>query len=140
MAVAHGKDNIRINCICPGTVQTEVWEPMIERNPRILDEITPWYPLGRIGKPIDIANAALFLASDEANFATGAVFAIDGVLVIISLQLNCDVYKLTTYFLQRIDTYPRNNTNLFHRKTLKTYRTSQTLTFTFSCLTYSCMV
>ena len=78
MAVAHGKDNVRINCICPGTVQTEVWEPMIERNPKILDEITPWYPLGRIGKPLDIANAALFLASDEASFATGAVFVIDG--------------------------------------------------------------
>ena len=78
MAVAHGKDNIRINCICPGTVQTEVWEPMIERNPKILDEITPWYPLGRIGKPLDIANAALFLASDEASFATGAIFVIDG--------------------------------------------------------------
>ncbi len=78
MAVAHGKDNIRINCICPGTIQTEVWEPMMERNPQILDEITPWYPLGRIGQPIDIANAALFLASDEASFATGAVFVIDG--------------------------------------------------------------
>ena len=78
LAVAHGKDNIRVNCICPGTVQTEVWEPMIERNPNILDEITPWYPLGRIGKPVDIANAALFLASDEASFATGAVFVIDG--------------------------------------------------------------
>lgn len=78
MAVAHGKDNIRINCICPGTIQTEVWEPMIERNPQILDEITPWYPLGRIGQPIDIANAALFLASDEASFATGAIFVIDG--------------------------------------------------------------
>lgn len=78
MAVAHGKDNIRINCICPGTVQTEVWEPMIARNPNILDEITPWYPLGRIGKPVDIANAALFVASDEASFATGAVLVIDG--------------------------------------------------------------
>ena len=78
LAVAHGKDNIRVNCICPGTIQTEVWEPMLERNPKILEEITPWYPLGRIGQPIDIANAALFLASDEANFATGAVFVIDG--------------------------------------------------------------
>jgi len=57
MAVAHGKDNIRINCICPGTVQTEVWEPMIQRNPNIIDEITPWYPLGRIGKPIEIGRA-----------------------------------------------------------------------------------
>ena len=78
MAVAHGKDNIRINCICPGTIQTEVWEPIIKRNPKILDEITPWYPLGRIRQPVDIANAALFLASDEASFATGAVFVIDG--------------------------------------------------------------
>ena len=78
MAISHGKDNIRVNCICPGTIQTEVWEPMIERNPQILDEITPWYPLERIGQPIDIANAALFLASDEAGFATGAVFVIDG--------------------------------------------------------------
>ncbi len=78
MAVVHGKDNVRINCICPGTIQTEVWEPMLERNPQILDELTFWYPLGRIGQPVDIANAALFLASDEAGFATGAVFVIDG--------------------------------------------------------------
>jgi len=78
LAVAYGKNNIRINCICPGTIQTEVWEPMLERNPHILDEILPWYPLRRIGQPIDIANAALFLASDEASFATGAVFVIDG--------------------------------------------------------------
>jgi len=78
MAIAHGKTNIRINCICPGTIQTEVWEPMLERNPHILDDILPWYPLRRIGQPIDIANAALFLASDEASFATGAVFVIDG--------------------------------------------------------------
>jgi NAD(P)-dependent dehydrogenase (short-subunit alcohol dehydrogenase family) len=78
LAISHGKDNIRVNCICPGTIQTEVWEPIIEKNPKIFDEITPWYPLGRIGKPIDIANAALFLASDESSFATGAIFVIDG--------------------------------------------------------------
>ena len=51
---------------------------MLERNPKILEDITQWYPLGRIGQPIDIANAALFLASDEANFATGTVLVIDG--------------------------------------------------------------
>ncbi|MBI1925019.1 SDR family oxidoreductase [Candidatus Poribacteria bacterium] len=78
LAVWHGKDNIRVNCICPGTIQTEVWGPIIEKNPKIFDEIVPWYPLGRIGQPIDIANAALFLASDESAFATGAVFVIDG--------------------------------------------------------------
>ena len=77
-AVSHGRDNIRINCICPGTIQTEVWTPMIKKNPNIFDDLLPWYPLGRIGRPIDIANAALFLASDEAAFATGSVFVIDG--------------------------------------------------------------
>tara|TARA_B100000586_G_C20114293_1_gene431957 strand:+ start:2775 stop:3539 length:765 start_codon:yes stop_codon:yes gene_type:complete len=78
LAISHGADNIRVNCICPGTIQTEVWEPMIERNPNILNDIIPHYPLHRIGQPIDIANAALFLASDESSFATGAIFTIDG--------------------------------------------------------------
>ena len=78
LAISHGADNIRVNCICPGTIQTEVWEPMIERNPNILNDIIPHYPLHRIGTPIDIANAALFLASDESSFATGATFTIDG--------------------------------------------------------------
>jgi NAD(P)-dependent dehydrogenase (short-subunit alcohol dehydrogenase family) len=78
MAVAHGKDKIRVNVICPGTIQTEVWEPILKEKPHIHEEIAEWYPIGRIGKPEDIANAALFLASDEASFATGAIFVIDG--------------------------------------------------------------
>ena len=78
MAVSYGVDNIRINCICPGTVETEVWLPMIEKNPNIFDDLLPFYPLGRIGQPIDIANAALFLASDESSFVTGSVLVIDG--------------------------------------------------------------
>lgn len=77
-AVSYGPDNIRINCICPGTVETEVWAPMIEKKPNIFEDLLPFYPLGRIGQPIDIANTALFLASDESTFATGSVFVIDG--------------------------------------------------------------
>ncbi|MGH9328367.1 MAG: SDR family NAD(P)-dependent oxidoreductase [Terriglobia bacterium] len=73
-----GKHGIRVNCICPGTIITEIWQPIIEKDPGILDRIKALYPLGRLGKPEDIANAALFLASDESAFATGAVFVIDG--------------------------------------------------------------
>ncbi len=110
MAVAHGKDNTRINCICPSTVQTEVWEPMIERNPNILDEITPWYPLGRIGKPADIANTSLFLASDETSFSTGAVFVIDGwvdrwQLLVPDLMIRF-LKNDTVLFLNQTSVYP----------------------------------
>ncbi|MBM3264795.1 MAG: glucose 1-dehydrogenase [candidate division Zixibacteria bacterium] len=78
MACAYGPDGIRVNAIAPGTVATEIWEPRLRENPRVLDRIAEWYPLKRVGKPDDIANAALFLASDEASFATGATFVIDG--------------------------------------------------------------
>ncbi len=73
-----GQFGIRINCICPGTIVTEIWQPIIERDPGVLDRLVKLYPIGRLGKPEDIANAALFLASDESSFATGAVFVIDG--------------------------------------------------------------
>ena len=77
-ATAHGKDGIRINAICPGTIVTEAWGPMLAARPTLHDELRALYPLGRLGTPDDIANAALFLASDESSFATGAVFVIDG--------------------------------------------------------------
>ena len=73
-----GKDGIRVNCICPGTILTDIWKPLIERDPSLVDRLKALYPLGRLGQPEDIANAALFLASDEASFVTGAVFVIDG--------------------------------------------------------------
>ena len=78
MAVEQGRHGIRINAICPGSIQTEVWEPILAKTPGIWDEIAGFYPLGRLGTVDDIANCALFLASDEASFATGAIFTIDG--------------------------------------------------------------
>ncbi len=73
-----GKFGIRVNCICPGSVVTEAWRPYVERDPTLLDRLARFYPIGRLGRPEDVANAALFLASEEASFVTGAVLVIDG--------------------------------------------------------------
>ena len=78
MAVRYGQKGVRVNAICPGTIHTEIWEERVAKDPHVLDRLAKWYPLGRVGKPEDIANAVLFLASDESSFATGAVFVIDG--------------------------------------------------------------
>ena len=75
-AIEYADKNIRVNCICPGVIQT----PMVQRvmGDRPVEQVVRMEPIGRLGKPEDIANAALFLASDESSFATGAPFIIDG--------------------------------------------------------------
>ena len=83
MAVDLAPRRIRVNVICPGTVYTPLMEPMLRaRGEGDLDlglaRTLVKYPLGRLGSPEDIANVALFLASDEAAFMTGAVITPDG--------------------------------------------------------------
>jgi NAD(P)-dependent dehydrogenase (short-subunit alcohol dehydrogenase family) len=75
---------IRINCICPGTIVTERWKALFARDPEMEKRLTKLYPIGRLGSPEDIANAVLFLASDEASFITGAVLTIDGGLTAVN--------------------------------------------------------
>lgn len=77
-ALEYGRYNIRVNAICPGAIET----PMAQRirkgqppNPKVIDRISV---LGRMAEPEEIAKVALFLASDDASFATGAPFIIDG--------------------------------------------------------------
>lgn len=81
MALDHGRHGIRVNCICPGDTVTPMehrdaehrgmtWEAYVAEASR--------RPLGRMGDPMEVAAAALFLASDEASFVTGAVLAVDG--------------------------------------------------------------
>ena len=81
MALDHGEDNIRINCICPGDTDT----PMLRDEAKQLGESEDAFlaeaadrPLKRIGKPDDIAQAALYLASDSAAFVTGTTLVVDG--------------------------------------------------------------
>jgi len=81
MAIDHGRQGIRVNCICPGDVDT----PMLPEDARRRGLSWETYlagaanrPLGRIGTPEEIARAALFLASDDSSFMTGAALVVDG--------------------------------------------------------------
>jgi NAD(P)-dependent dehydrogenase (short-subunit alcohol dehydrogenase family) len=81
MAIDHGRQGIRVNCICPGDVET----PMLPLDAKMRGLSWDSYlkdctnrPMGRIGTPAEIAKAVLFLASDDSSFMTGAALAVDG--------------------------------------------------------------
>ncbi len=83
MAVDLAPMGIRVNVVCPGTVHTPLIEPLLRQRgggdlERGMRMTTVKYPIGRLGKPEEIAQAALFLASDDASFVTGSVWAVDG--------------------------------------------------------------
>ena len=71
--------NIRANCIAPGYIETPMTDGLA---PAIKEAIIAKIPLGKIGNPADIANAALFLASDMSSYITGQVLTVDGGMVI----------------------------------------------------------
>jgi NAD(P)-dependent dehydrogenase (short-subunit alcohol dehydrogenase family) len=81
MALDHARDGIRVNCICPGRVETPFVSARLKEYPdpkKAYDEMASTQALGRMGRPDEIAAAALYLASDEASFVTGTAFLIDG--------------------------------------------------------------
>jgi NAD(P)-dependent dehydrogenase (short-subunit alcohol dehydrogenase family) len=77
MAASYGGDGIRVNAICPGTIRTRLTADIVERVERAAKE-GHGIPLGRVGEPEDIARCALFLASDDAAFVSGAHLVADG--------------------------------------------------------------
>jgi meso-butanediol dehydrogenase / (S,S)-butanediol dehydrogenase / diacetyl reductase len=81
IAVRYGHHGIRCNAIAPGTIRTPIWQERVDRDPVVFQRLVKWYPLGRVGEPDDIANAAMFLASDEAAWITGTVLRVDGGLL-----------------------------------------------------------
>jgi NAD(P)-dependent dehydrogenase (short-subunit alcohol dehydrogenase family) len=92
MACQFGPDNIRVNAICPGHIVTErIQQRMWDDNPGGLRFFEQQYPLRRCGRPVDIANAAVFLCSDEASFITGHTMVVDGGLT-VQLQENLGVH------------------------------------------------
>ena len=77
MAASYGRDRIRVNAICPGTIRTRLTADIIERVERETAEGRQ-IPLGRVGEPEDIARCALFLASDDASWISGTEIVVDG--------------------------------------------------------------
>ncbi|OPA74566.1 short-chain dehydrogenase [Paenibacillus selenitireducens] len=75
LGITYAKDGIRANAVCPGYIDT----PLIKgRTQEITDHLVALHPMGRLGKPEEVAKAALFLASDDASFVTGTSLLVDG--------------------------------------------------------------
>jgi NAD(P)-dependent dehydrogenase (short-subunit alcohol dehydrogenase family) len=81
LAIDHAVDNVRVNCICPGAVDT----PMLQASRRssgglesMLQDIGQDHALGRIARPEEVARVIAFLCSDDASFVTGAIYTVDG--------------------------------------------------------------
>jgi NAD(P)-dependent dehydrogenase (short-subunit alcohol dehydrogenase family) len=81
IALDHATQGIRCNCICPGRVETPFVAARLKEYPnpeKAYQEMAATQAIGRMGKPEEIAHAAVYLASDESAFVTGAAFLIDG--------------------------------------------------------------
>lgn len=80
VASEFGRDGIRCNAVCPGSVRTDniTWTIRQRRDPQVFEKLARWYPLGRVAEPEDIAKAVAFLGSEEASYITGAVLPVDG--------------------------------------------------------------
>ncbi|MCA1737424.1 MAG: glucose 1-dehydrogenase [Actinobacteria bacterium] len=87
LAVRYGPSGVRVNAIAPGTLKTPAWEQRQQKDPDVFERVARWYPLGRIGDPEDVAGAALFLASDEAAWISGAVLPVDGGLTAGNMKM-----------------------------------------------------
>jgi NAD(P)-dependent dehydrogenase (short-subunit alcohol dehydrogenase family) len=80
VAVEYGPRGVRANMVSPGTIRTSgrSWVRRLERDPQIFEKLARWYPVGRVGRPEDIAGAVAYLGSDEAGFVNGANLVVDG--------------------------------------------------------------
>jgi len=77
-AVEFGKEGIRVNAILPGVVDTDMYQRFAGEKPEFRAQMTAMHPIGRMGKPDDIADAAIWLSSGKASFVTGHSLMVDG--------------------------------------------------------------
>jgi meso-butanediol dehydrogenase/(S,S)-butanediol dehydrogenase/diacetyl reductase len=77
LAIDHSKENIRINAVCPGPVETSLTQGVYAL-PGVMDQFQQTVPMGRVGRPEEVAATVAFLASDDASYITGTTIVIDG--------------------------------------------------------------
>lgn len=77
LAIVHARENIRVNALCPGPLETPLLMAHLNTEEKLQRRLVH-LPMGRFGQAHEIAQAALFLASDEASFITGVDFIVDG--------------------------------------------------------------
>ena len=94
IAMEYGRYGIRANIVLPGTVRTPLWEERAKKDPKVLETLKRWYPLGRIVDPIEVARVVAFLASEAASAVTGAAIPVDCGLtagnIVMSRELTLD--------------------------------------------------
>jgi NAD(P)-dependent dehydrogenase (short-subunit alcohol dehydrogenase family) len=78
LAVQFARDGVRVNALCPGPVETPLLLAIFGDDPAALERRRSHWPTGRLAKPREIVNGALFLASDESSYVTGTTFLVDG--------------------------------------------------------------
>ncbi|NIO43285.1 MAG: SDR family oxidoreductase, partial [Burkholderiales bacterium] len=76
--IENAEANIRVNTLHPGIIETNIQAVAVRDNPNYYEEVSAAIPMKRFGQPEDIANAALFLASDESIYITGSELTVDG--------------------------------------------------------------
>jgi len=86
LAVECAPQGVRVNAVAPGQIEGEASRRALLEDPEEERACRACYPLGRYGQPVEVANAILFLASDEASFITGTVLRIDGGLSLVSVE------------------------------------------------------
>ncbi len=77
IAVEYARSNVRCNCVNPGIINSGMIKPYLD-DPKARKILEDRLPLNRVGEPVDVANAVLYLASDEANWITGTILNVDG--------------------------------------------------------------
>ncbi len=87
LAIDHAHENIRVNAVCPGPVESALTAPLFA-NAKLVEEYARLIPMGRVGKPEEIADVVAFLASDDARYVTGATLVVDGGLTAATGQPN----------------------------------------------------
>jgi NAD(P)-dependent dehydrogenase (short-subunit alcohol dehydrogenase family) len=79
-ALEYAQSGIRVNSVCPGVIHTPMVERFFSANPQASEAMSALEPVGRLGKPEEIAEAVVWLCSDAASFVTGLPMAVDGAL------------------------------------------------------------